>query len=476
MKTAAAYIRVSTADQLEYSPDSQLRLIKDYAQRNQIVLDADCIFQDDGISGRNAEKRPAFQKMISCAKKRLFDVILIYSTSRFARNLEDSIVYKSMLQRECGIEVISITQPFVDRKTDMLTSAIYGVMDEWYSIDLAENVRRGMTQKALSGGFQTSPPLGYKAVNKELIIVEGEAETIRFIFDQYLNQNIGFFGIAKKLNQMGVKTKRGRPIENRTVQYILRNPVYKGFIRWTPTGKTRRNFDNSDSITAQSTHIPIIPAEIFDAVQEKYYREKKTTKRNARPLSECRHWLSGMVRCDVCGCSLVFGSTKYLSMQCNGYNHGTCTVSHYVTAPVLEKAIFDKLDDIISGAETDYKKIVTVVNRAHDQASILSIEKSRLLKKLERAKEAYLSEIDTADEYRQNKQMILKEIERVDRESESIKISAINPADFKRDLLGVYGLLQSDCDMLTKQNAIRSIIDKIVFCKKGNSIEIYFYR
>lgn len=63
MKTAAAYIRVSTDDQIEYSPDSQLKAIRDYARKNDMILPEEFVFIDDGISGRKAEKRPEFMKM-----------------------------------------------------------------------------------------------------------------------------------------------------------------------------------------------------------------------------------------------------------------------------------------------------------------------------------------------------------------------------------------------------------------------------
>ena len=112
MKTAAIYIRVSTDDQTEHSPESQLNEIKKYAARSNLVIDPNHIYNDDGISGRKASKRPEFQRMISAAKAAPspFDVILVWKFSRFARNQEESIVYKSLLRRDCGVEVISISE------------------------------------------------------------------------------------------------------------------------------------------------------------------------------------------------------------------------------------------------------------------------------------------------------------------------------------------------------------------------------
>ena len=115
-KICAAYIRVSTDEQLDYSPESQRKLLLDYAQKHNMVLPTSNIFTDDGISGRKAAKRPGFMALIAAAKRKPkpFEAILVWKFSRFARNQEESIVYKSMLRRICGIEVISISEHLPD--------------------------------------------------------------------------------------------------------------------------------------------------------------------------------------------------------------------------------------------------------------------------------------------------------------------------------------------------------------------------
>ena len=95
LRNGALYIRVSTDKQEELSPDAQRRLLLDYAAKNNIILSNEYIFEEDGISGRKADKRPNFQRMIGLAKSKEhpFDVILVWKFSRFARNQEESIVY-----------------------------------------------------------------------------------------------------------------------------------------------------------------------------------------------------------------------------------------------------------------------------------------------------------------------------------------------------------------------------------------------
>lgn len=159
-RTGALYIRVSTDKQEELSPDAQKRLLLDYAKKNKILVKPEHIFIENGISGRKADKRPEFQHMISLAKSKPtpFNTILLWKYSRFARNQEESIVYKSMLRKQCNVDVISITEPLIDGPFGSLIERIIEWMDEYYSINLSDEVVRGMTEKAMRGGYQCTPP------------------------------------------------------------------------------------------------------------------------------------------------------------------------------------------------------------------------------------------------------------------------------------------------------------------------------
>ena len=134
MRIAAAYIRVSTDDQTELSPDSQLAVIRDYAVKNNCVIPDEYIFIDEGISGRKASARPAFNRMIGVAKdtEHPFDLILVWKYSRFARNQEESIVYKAMLRKD-HVDVNSVSEPLIEGPFGSLIERILEWMDEYYS-------------------------------------------------------------------------------------------------------------------------------------------------------------------------------------------------------------------------------------------------------------------------------------------------------------------------------------------------------
>jgi DNA invertase Pin-like site-specific DNA recombinase len=134
IRTGALYIRVSTADQAELSPDAQKRLLLEYAKKNHIIIGEDFIYEES-VSGRHAQKRPRFQEMIAMAKSQAhpIDVILVWKYSRFARNQEESIVYKSMLKRD-HVDVISVSEPLIDGPFGSLIERIIEWMDEYYPI------------------------------------------------------------------------------------------------------------------------------------------------------------------------------------------------------------------------------------------------------------------------------------------------------------------------------------------------------
>ena len=172
--------------------------------------------------------------MISTAKSNPspFDVILVWKFSRFARNQEESIVYKSLLRRKCDVEVVSVSEPLVDGPFGSLIERIIEWMDEYYSIRLSGEVFRGMSEKAMKGGYQARPPLGYQIVSKgePPVIVPEEAKVVEYIFDKYVNAHSGIFDIARSLNTLGAKTSHGKPFERRSVEYILQNPTYLSLI------------------------------------------------------------------------------------------------------------------------------------------------------------------------------------------------------------------------------------------------------
>lgn len=369
---AAAYIRVSTEDQIEYSPDSQMKRILEYASRNDIQIPKEYIFVDEGISGRTADKRPAFQHMIALAKeKHSFEQILVWKFSRFARNRQDSIFYKSMLRKECGVEVISITEPLTNDPTSILVEALLEAMDEFYSINLAQEVRRGMQERFSRGKSITIPPFGYTMGKDGLVPHPEQSAWVVKIFELFA-EGADYKEIADYLNHRAVVTSRGNPFEKRAVSYILHNPVYYGILRRQNRNDINkqtitydRNYENIPMDYVKGIHQPLISKELWNRCQKRINNEKeRICKRNIGDENylikkgnftgrENQYYLKNLIFCSNCGCPLI-QIQRGRAFQCSGYNHGSCKKSHYVRRTVLEELVLHTCTKLLSPTSIVY--------------------------------------------------------------------------------------------------------------------------
>lgn len=477
MKIAACYIRVSTDDQLEYSPDSQLEKIREFAKRNDLLLADEYVFvEEDGISGRKAAKRPAFQHMIAVAKSKPkpFDVILVWKFSRFARNREDSIVYKSMLRKQLGIEVVSVSENVGDDKMSVITEAIIEAMDEYYSVNLAEEVKRGMTEKARRGEYCAAAPFGYRLENKKLVVHPEQAELIREVFQKYV-EGWGQKQLAVWLNELGVVTKRGGRIENRTVEYWLNNPVYHGYVRWTPTGKIRRDFSNPDSIVKKGDHEPIVSDELWTAAQERLKEQKRKYIKNRRVNPPTDYALSGIVKCSCCGASLARSQKLY--MQCINYTKGTCAVSHHVKMDEIMLLLTSSIRTDLTSGDFVLKRAEPPTSKKNESAAIEQMI-ARTNAKLRRVKEAYQNGVDTLDEYRENKERLTKEREKLERlraETELPEITETEKRSFAQKHLKILDVLsRSDVSEGEKNRLLKEFILSATFDKTTRAVSIVY--
>lgn len=489
MRTGALYIRVSTHGQEELSPDAQKRLLLEYAAKNNIIIFKQYIYEEDGISGRKADKRPMFQQMIGHAKSKEhpFDVILVWKFSRFARNQEESIVYKSMLRRD-HVEVISISEPLIDGPFGSLIERIIEWMDEYYSIRLAGEVFRGMTENAMRGKYQARPPLGYTVLHaKETpVIVPEEAAVVQMIYNMYTEQGVGIYDITKHLNTLGYKTSQGKPFEKRSVTYILQNPSYTGKAVWNRHSNADKSLkDKEEWIIAEGFHDGIISEEQFEKAKVRYESEYKP--RNQKPASTGKHWLSGLVKCSTCGRTLSASSRldpqsgkRYINFQCYGYLKGKCTVSHQISEIKLVPLVMEGLSKVVSSGDVVFNVIDHNSEDIRSDRQILEQRLNEINKKEDRIKQAYRDGIDTLEEYKDNKQILQKEREEVQLLLDQQDSEPAPIFDTRAEVLGkiknVYQLVQSENISSTVKNEVmKSILDKIVYDKENGELNMYFY-
>ena len=480
MLIGAAYIRVSTDDQLEFSPDAQKHAIFQYAKNNDILINPEYIFVDEGISGRKAEKRPAFLRMIATAKSkpRPFDVILVHKFDRFARSREDSVVYKSMLRKDCGIKVISITEQFEDDKFSIILEAMLEAMAEYYSLNLADEVKKGMFEKARRGEHIGKAPYGYDLMDKKLVPNKYESEIVKKMFHLYTNEKYSVSKITRYLNTSGIQTKYGGKWRNCTVDYILRNNVYTGQTRYNYISQDKYTPNpESDWIIAQGSHTPLISLATYNSAIEQLNSSEKL-KFTSEKNQTAGTWLRHLVYCKECGnrMRVTCSNQKYYSFRCNNASSAFCSKKGAYSARRLETAVLDAIEkDLSRPSSIQFQTITQHVDNTEINLLLMQLEKIK--EKVNLAKKAYFAQIDTLEEYKNNKQSLEKEKEQIlNRIKEINSAGRPTPKQRIKEINDYYIALRSPTVSIDEKNIIaKQFMSRIDFDLSTKTIQINYY-
>ena len=298
IKRAVAYARFSSSNQREESIDAQLRAIREYCERNGIQLVA--VFTDEAISGKS-DNRDDFQKMVKGVIKGHYDVdaILVHKFNRFARNKYDSALYKKRL-KEVGVRVISVTQNIDDTPEGELLEGFLETIDQYYSANLAVEVRKGLRENALKGkhaGGQV--PFGYSLDKDGYYVPNENAKIVRRIFEEYA-AGIPKTEICERLNREGYLNQRGKKFNTRTIYDMLRNEKYIGIYVYT--------IDRKETIRLEDViENPPIDRKLWNRVQ-KMCKEGSIKGRYRKQKHQ--YYLTGKTHCEECGCPISGGGSK----------------------------------------------------------------------------------------------------------------------------------------------------------------------
>ncbi|MBE6608168.1 MAG: recombinase family protein [Ruminococcaceae bacterium] len=484
LKIGAAYIRVSDERQDEYSPDSQLKKIREYATKEGYLIPEEYVFYDDGISGKSTKKRDDFNRMISLGldkNNHPFDRIYVWKFSRFARSQEDSIIAKNALKKK-GVTVVSVSEAIPEGPFGDLIERIIEWMDEFYLKNLSGEVTRGMTEKASRGEPTCAPPFGYLMKDGKYYPDEesGNADIVREVFTLYAN-GVKQREIAILLGEKGIRTKRGNIPENRWINYMLHNHCYIGKIRWTPDGSraiSKRQLDNESIMIVDGHHKPIISLDLWNKVQSMLNTQKQIYPKYAKTSQPIEHMLKGLVRCSACGGTLAVngtsGKAKVPCLQCCNYSRGSCHTSHSITLTKIEETFIAGLKQAIGEKQFTISPEAPkkLPSNTVDYAKLILIEERRL----ERAKSAYLAEIDTIEQYAANKKEIESKISNLKAKRDADSKIEFNPKKFEKKAIGIVKFIEKKSITPAEKNeALRTIIEKVVYEKANNNLAIYFH-
>jgi len=392
------YARVSSEKQAEkdLSLPAQLKSLREYALSREWNIVHEYV--DAAESARTAD-RPQFQEMIALAKQKTppFQTILVWKLNRFARNREDSIVFKSLLRKR-GIQVISINEKFEDNATGKLMEAIIEAMDEFYSANLAQDTVRGMRENASRGfwnggkipyGYQIEKVATGKNTKHKLKIVPDEAEVIKRIYSLCFN-NHGLKDISKILNRDGLRRRTGLPWSTSTIAYILKNETYTGTMVW----RDRKN--KNQIIKTPNAHEAVIS-------KDDYVRAQKLLQKRTRFVVPPRalasdHLLSSLLKCKKCGHSMAACGAKagkYHYYTCQKYvkmGPSYCN-QKLLNADKMEPFIIKTLKERVL-TEENIKSLFIMVNEEmqlfdKNSADEIAVLKSTLEDKRERRRKLY---------------------------------------------------------------------------------------
>lgn len=488
MKTGCGYIRVSThGKQEELSPEAQKRLIKEYAAANGIIVDR--FFVDSGISGKSADRRPAFKEMIATCKEAShpYDCVLLWKFSRFARNIDESTYYKSVLRKKCNVDVISISEPVDDNMYGRLIEMIITWSDEFYSYNLSGEVKRGMTQHAMVGGYNGQVPLGYtkKKGNEHIPEIDPVyGPLVQRIFTE-IAAGISPGNVSVRLNQDGCHTRSGKPFETRIIKYIIRNPFYLGKIRFNNYDPQKYRFmketDKGQYVLVDGRHPALVTQELFDRANASLDNRSIPYKPRQTPSLRHAHWLSGTLKCGLCGGSMGYqrehtnsrGGTVSAAFVCTNYSKGRCAKSSRVNASLIAGEVIEHISSLLDTDAVYIRKTASLQPEEYDNSIVLRAQLEAISEKEKRIRDAYINGIDTLEEYRENKRLLQES-----RELLEDKLSHYTPAatsdiiNISDTITDVISKLQSDLPVAEKNDALNSICQKIIWYKDEDRLKI----
>lgn len=283
-RKAVFYGRVSTEHEAQLAAlENQMQWYEDQAKYhpNWTVLDK---YIDEGITGTQAKKRPAFMQMIEDAKQGDFDLIVTREVCRFARNTVDTLVMTREL-KNYGVEVYFVEDNVWTMDGDgELRLTIMATLAQEESRKISERVRAGQKISRDNGVLYGSGNIiGYDRVNGTYVINEDQAETVRMIFGLYL-EGLGETKICKELCRRQRKDGHGNVSWSVSkISRILKNATYMGYKCYLKSfsnnyleQKRIKNLDESTYLYVKGDFEPIIPEEVFKRCEE--IRKTRTTK------------------------------------------------------------------------------------------------------------------------------------------------------------------------------------------------------
>jgi len=449
-KRVCGYCRVSTnSEEQKTSYESQKIYYENLIRGRQNWIFAG-IYADEGITGTSMRKRDDFNKMIKAALNGEIDIILVKSVARFARNVVDILTIIEQLTLK-GVAVIFENEhlnSLDDQKTTKMQLMLCAANAEDYSQTLSESVKWGKIRQIEQGNYPFSKCYGYiieirkqtidgkeRVVEKTIKINEREAETVRLIFNQYLN-GYSYRQIAIMLEERGIESPRGKEKwKASTVQGILQNEKYKGDLHLQKQTysdiKFRKRIPNTEGkqYYIEDHHKAIISKSEWNRVAKEieFRNNQRGYGETGRSVYTSKYPFSNKIYCLQCGSK--FRRYNYETKQgkvatwvCINHKNknSTCTQLQIIESRI-ESAFVETLNELITDKEnvinTVLDNIESVIRKRKEETTPEQIDDQIAIKQRELM--TLIQGINTMDTYNES-QRIMNEIENLKAQKEDI--------------------------------------------------------
>ncbi|MCI1748459.1 MAG: recombinase family protein [Acidipropionibacterium sp.] len=350
---AVSYLRVSTKEQAERGgrdegfsiPAQREANLRKARELDAIIVDE---FVDAGESARKAD-RPELMRMIEFVKANEITYCIVHKIDRLARNRADDVTIHLAL-KQAGVTLVSVTENIDETPSGMLVHGIMSSIAEFYSRNLATEVSKGMTQKAVTGGTSGKAPIGYLNVRRrdelgrDVRVVELDPERaplVKWAFEAYATGRYSTITLREELIDRGLTTvpTPKRPTKApalSSVHRILSNPYYKGQVTFR-------------GAAYQGLHEPLVSKEIWYRVQATLSDHRLSGEKTQAH----DHYLKGSVYCGECGSRLIPSNAR--SRQGIVYPYFLCSGRHSKRTTCERPAMY--VPDIEAAVEDYYRTI-----------------------------------------------------------------------------------------------------------------------
>ena len=440
------YVRVSTDDQRDngYSIDSQLRMIKEYCEKNDYdIVD---IYNDAGHSGKDL-MRPEMQRLLKDIKSKKIDKLVAIKVDRLTRNNYDGFWLLNYCE-EHDVKSELILEPYdVSTANGEMIFGMNLVFGQRERKEIGARTKRAMEEMALEKIHPSKAPYGYIR-NKDtghLEVEPIEAQVVKEIFE-LCKKGQSTRNIATIMKDNNAYLKRGKWASDR-VYKILTNSIYIGVFEY---GKYKRK--PQDILRVENYCEPIIDEITWNATRNVLVKNKHSN------YGEYIHLFSGLVKCPICGEIMSSSeSFKYPNGKQKVYYHLRCKNHncrgfglHYNTEKI-ETKLKQVLEELTLFMLSMDNEIITCNSTKSDDVKDIekAIEKLKLQEK--RLVDLYLSSTLDVETINHNNAVIKKEIDKL-----SKKKTTLDPDnDFKEytvELLKKLDYEEDNGDFIFKNN------------------------